>query len=75
MPLGFIVAKASRAVRATIRGCVRRLFIPASDGWASSQSRTATLAAAEDVLKAMYFEEMFAKIMDRLKKAMEPMMQ
>jgi hypothetical protein len=38
-------------------------------------STPATLADAEQVLQAMRFEEMFAKIMDQQKKNMAPMMQ
>lgn len=38
-------------------------------------STPATLADAEQVLQAMRFEEMFAKIMDQQKKSMAPMMQ
>lgn len=46
-----------------------------SSGAAASPATPATLADAEEVLKAMHFEEMFAKIMDQQKKGMGPMMQ
>lgn len=44
-------------------------------GSGATLSTPATLADAEQVLQAMRFEEMFAKIMDQQKKSMAPMMQ
>ncbi len=44
-------------------------------GSAAPLATPATLADAEEVLKAMQFDEMFAKIMEQQKKQMGPMMQ
>ncbi len=61
-------------------GKVTRVFIVAGaatkdSGPAAPIATPASLADAEEVLKAMHFDEMFAKIMDQQKKAMGPMMQ